>query len=162
MQISNGPVTGRLNFTIWHFIVFTALAFYCLGAAFLESFANYPVWHIIGKTDQWVPYHVALGARVIMVLALPTLALSLISNVLLLFFRPPAIARWLVWSTLLLLLVGVLSSFFIQIPMQMQLDKGYDEVLVNRLIISSFWLRELMGIIRCGLVAYMVYCIIKK
>jgi hypothetical protein len=165
MQTSGEPVRGarkRLVFTTWHFIVFNALAFYTLGAGFLEAFVNYPLWRIIGKADEWQAYHQALGPKIVAVLVIPVLGLSLVSNILLLFFRPPAIARWLVWSTLLLLLVGTLSSFFIQIPIQMQLSESYNEVLVDKLIVSSFWLRELMGIIRCGLVAYMVYCIIKN
>lgn len=165
MQTPSGAVIitpARQRFINWHFIVFTALAFYCLGASYLESFVNYPVWHIIGPSDQWVPYHVALGARVIVLLAFPTLVLSLLSNVLLLFFRPREIARWLVWSTLLILLTGILSTVFIQIPMQMRLDQGYNEVLVNKLISSSFWLREVTGAARCLLVAYMFYCIIKN
>lgn len=166
MQLSHGSAAGVVSrkqvFITWHFIFFTALTFYTLGAGYLESFVNYPVWYILGPSDQWIPYHVALGSRVIWVLAFPTLVLSLISNVLLLFFRPPAVGWWLVWCALLLLLVGILSSVFIQIPLQMQLDKGYNKVLVDHLISTSFWLRELMAAIRCGLVAYMVYCIIKK
>lgn len=149
-------------FITWHFIFFTALTFYTLGAGYVESFVNYPTWYILGKTDQWIEYHVALGSRIIVALAFPTLVLSLISNVLLLFFKPPEIARWMVWSTLLLLMVGILSSLFIQIPIQVRLDQGYNEALVDQLISTSFWLREVMAAIRCCLVAWMIYSIIKK
>jgi hypothetical protein len=149
-------------FITWHFIFFTALTFYTLGAGYLEAFVNYPLWHIIGKTDQWIDYHVALGPRIILALAFPTLVLSLISNVLLLFFKPPEITRWQVWITLLLLAVGILSTLFIQIPIQVRLDQGYNEALVDQLISTSFWLREVMAAIRCCLVAWMMYSIIKK
>ena len=155
-------MSRKQRFVAWHFIIFTALAFYTLGAGYLEAFMNYPLWHIIGQSDQWTNYHVALGPRVILLLAFPTLVLSLISNILLFFFRPTEIPRWLVWSTLLLLLVGILSTVFIQIPIQIRLDQGYNEALVNRLISTRFWLRELMAAARCILVAYMFYCIIKN
>jgi nitric oxide reductase large subunit len=155
-------MSRKQRFVSWHFIFFTALAFYTLGAGYLEAFVNYPLWHIIGKSDQWINYHVALGPRIILALAFPTLVLSLISNILLLFFKPPEIPRWLVWCTLLLLLVGILSTAFIQIPIQVRLDQGYNEALVNRLISTSFWLRELMAAARSILVACMFYCIIKN
>ena len=64
------------------FIAFVVLTFYSLGAGYLESFVNYPLWHIIGTTDRWVVYHQALGPRVIVVLAIPALVLSLSANVL--------------------------------------------------------------------------------
>ena len=73
------------------FIAFIVLTFYGLGAGYLESFVNYPLWHIIGGTDRWVAYHEALGPRVVVVLAIPALALSLIANVTAV--RPPTAGR---------------------------------------------------------------------
>jgi hypothetical protein len=88
------------------FIAFIVLTFYGLGAGYLESFVNYPLWHIVGTTDRWVDYHQALGGRVLVVLAIPALALALIANGLLFVRRPPAVPVWTVVATLSLLVVA--------------------------------------------------------
>ena len=139
------------------FVAFIALTFYSLGAGYLESFVNYPLWHIIGETDRWAAYHQALGPRVVIVLAVPALALSLLANVLLFFYRPAAVPTWTIVATLALLLVAIVSTIAIQIPIQMSLDVAYDRAAVDRLIRSSLWLRDVTGGIRAATAAYMLY-----
>jgi len=132
-----------------------------MGAAFVESFVNYPLWHIIGKTDTWISYHTALGPRIIATLAVPALLLQLITNILLIFFRPLAVPTWMIWVTLLLLLIAIASSAFIQIPIQFQLDSGYSTELVDHLISTDLSWRISITIIRCILTIYMLYCLLK-
>jgi hypothetical protein len=139
------------------FTAFVVLTFYTLGAGYLESFVNYPLWHVIGGTDQWRAYHVALGPRVVVVLAVPALVLQLIANVLLLFRRPPAVPLWAAAVTLILLIVAVVSTAAIQIPIQTQLDIAYDRAVVDRLIVTSLWLREVPAGIRAAIVALLLY-----
>ena len=127
------------------FVAFIALTFYGLGAGYLESFVNYPLWYIVGETDGWVAYHQALGPSC---LAIPALALSLIANVLLCVLRPPALPASSVAATLSLLLVGTASTMVIQIPVQTTLDVAYDCAALDRLISSSLWLRDIPGGIR--------------
>ena len=150
------PPPSSSTGSTYGFIAFIVLTFYGLGAGCLESFVNYPVWHIVGQTDRWVDYHQALGARVVVVLAIPALALSLIANVLLFVRRPPAVPVWTVAATLSLLLVVTVSTFAIQIPIQMALDVAYDRAAVDHLIWSSLWLRDIPGGIRAAVAAYML------
>lgn len=142
------------------FIAFIVLTFYGLGAGYLESFVNYPLWHIIGETDRWVAYHEALGPRVVVVLAIPALALSLIANGLLFVRRPPAVPAWTVAATLSLLLVSTASTVAIQIPIQMALDVAYDRAALDHLIWSSLWLRDIPGGIRAAVAAYMLRLVV--
>jgi hypothetical protein len=144
------------------FIAFIVLTFYGLGAGYLESFVNYPLWRVIGEADQWVAYHRALGPRVVVVLAIPAIALSLIANALLVFYRPAAIPLWTIVATLALLLVATVSTFTIQIPIQIALDAGYDRAAVDRLISSSLWLRDLPGALRAAIAAYMLHLVVER
>jgi hypothetical protein len=146
---------SKLN--LWTFILFVMVVMYSTGAGFVESFVNYPLWHIIGPTNVWIDYHQALGAKIIVTLAIPSLLISLTLNVWLFFKRPAAVPRWTVWACLILLLIACISSATIQIPIQAQLDSGYDKALVDKLIVSGFWLRDFVGILRLPLVAYMMY-----
>ena len=125
-----------------------------------RSFVNDPLWHIIGETDRWVAYHEALGPRVVVVLAIPALALSLIANVLLFVRRPPAVPAWTVAATLSLLLISTASTFAIQIPIQMALDVAYDRAALDHLIWSSLWLRDIPGGIRAAVAAYMLRLVV--
>lgn len=141
------------------FVAFIALTFYGLGAGYLESFVNYPLWYVLGETDRWVAYHQALGPRVGLVLAIPALALSLIANALLFVRRPPAVPAWTVAATLALLLLATASTIAIQIPIQATLGVAYDRAALDRLISSSLWLRDVPGGMRAVIAAYMLYLV---
>jgi hypothetical protein len=149
-------VSFRASAGSWTFVSFIVLTYFTLGAGYLESFVNYPLWHIVGETDRWVEYHRALGPRIAVLLAFPVLMLSPIANVLLFFVRPVSIPRWTVWSTLVLLVVSIVSTLVIQIPIQIQLDSAYDRAAVERLISTSLWLRDLVGGCRAIIAAYML------
>ena len=142
------------------FTAFIALTFYGLGAGFLESFVNYPLWYVLGETDRWVAYHQALGPRVVVVLAMPALLLSLIANALLLVRRPTAVPGWTVVATLSLLVVATVSTVAIQIPIQAALGVAYDPAALDRLISSSLWLRDVPGGVRAAIAAYMLHLVV--
>jgi hypothetical protein len=144
------------------FILFVIVILYSTGAGIVESLVNYPLWHIIGPSDVWVDYHKALGPKIILTLAIPSLLLSLVFNIWLFFKRPNGLPKWTVWTCLALLLIAVISSATIQIPIQAELDNGYSKELVDKLIVTSFWLRDLMAIIRVGVIGYMLYCVIDR
>ena len=142
------------------FMAFIALTFYGLGAGYLESFVNYPLWYIVGESDRWVEYHQALGPRVVVVLAIPALVLSLVTNALLFLRRPPVVPAWTVTATLSLLLVGTVSTLAIQLPLQTALDVAYDRTAIDRLISSSLWLRDIPGGMRAAIAAYMLHLVV--
>ena len=128
-----------------------------LGAGYLESFVNYPLWHIIGESDRWVAYHEALGPRVVFVLAIPALALWLIANVLFV-RRPPAVPAWTV--------VATLSQCWSARgrrrrpgPDPVALDVAKDRAALDHLFWSSRWPRGIPGGIRAAVAGYML-CVV--
>lgn len=146
----------------WTFVLFVFIIFYSTGAGFLEAFVNYPLWHIIGTSPSWTTYHQALGPKIIVILAIPSLLISLVLNVMIFFFRPLTIPRWTVWTCLIMLLMAFFSTIAIQIPIQIQLDTVYTRELVDELIVTSFWLRDVVGMVRIPVVCYMIYCAIQR
>ncbi|MBT1689884.1 hypothetical protein [Dawidia soli] len=151
--------TATSKSDLWIFVLFVFIIFYSTGAGFLESFVNYPLWKIIGPSEQWTEYRKALGPKIIPVLAVPSLLVSLILNVILFIKRPVEIPVWTVWACLGFLAVAFISTVFIQLPIQAKLDEGYDPKLLDRLIVSSFWLREMMSLLRIGVVFYMMIAV---
>jgi hypothetical protein len=125
----------------WIFVLAFALVFYGNGAAFVESFVNYPSWHLIGN-DTFLNYHRFIGPRVIAFLVAPAV-LGTVFTIILLRFRPAAIPLWSVWVAILLQIVVWVSTATIQVPIQLQLAaQGASAPLLERLMETNWWLRR--------------------
>src|SRR4051812_27571354 len=125
----------------WFFLITFALVFYGMGAASVESFVNYPTWSLIGA-NEFRAYHRALGPLIIGYMVIPML-LGTILTILLLWFRPASIPRWMIWLAIVLQLVVWVSTFTIQLPIQGQLSAdGLSLPLIERLRVTSFWFRR--------------------
>jgi len=75
--------------TPWPYILAFALIFYANGAAFIESFVNYPSWRLIGA-NEFVSYHQFISPRIIAFLVIPALSATVLTGVMLK-YRPAAI-----------------------------------------------------------------------
>ena len=125
----------------WVFAAACALVWYGNGAAFIESFVNYPSWRLIGA-GEFPTYHAFIGPRVIAFQVAPAL-LGTACTALLLRFRPAAIPLRLVWVALGLQTVIWVSTATIQLPIQFELGAhGFSAPLVDRLIETNWWLRR--------------------
>ena len=136
-----GAMQTSARISVWLFLVTFALTFYGMGAATVESFVNYPTWPLIGA-NEFLAYHRALGPLIIGYMVIPMLVATLLT-IFLLWFRPAAIPRWMVWLAVVLQLVAWASTFTIQLPIQGQLSaEGLSLPLMDRLRITSFWFRR--------------------
>src|SRR5918997_920911 len=107
MQASSKP-------SIWLFLMAFALVFYGVGASFVESFVNYPTWRLIGA-NEFRAYHQALSPLVIGYMVIPKI-IATILTVLLLWFRPAPIPRWVIRLAVVLQLIPWISTVAIQFP----------------------------------------------
>lgn len=138
----------------WIFLIAFALVFYGTGAAFIESFVNYASWHLIGA-DEFIAYHRFISPRVLTFLVAPLL-LGTGFTVLMLWSRPAAIPAWAVWAAIAAQAVVWVSTVTIQVPIQFQLsDHGLSVALIERLILTNFWLRRIPYAICAGLFLWM-------
>ena len=131
----------RATPSAWLFLITFALVFYGMGASFIESFVNYPTWRLIGA-EEFRAYHKAIGPLVIGYMVLP-LMIATVLTAALLWLRPAAIPRWAIILSLALQLTMWISTFTIQIPIQMELSTaGLSLPLIERLIFTNWWLRR--------------------
>jgi hypothetical protein len=153
MQTSTKP-------SIWLFLISFALVFYGMGASFVESFVNYPTWRLIGA-NEFRAYHQALGPLVIGYMVIPML-IATILTILLLWFRPAPIPRWAIGLAVVLQLIIWVSTFAIQLPIQMELSRnGLSLPLINRLIFTNWWLRKVPQIINALLFLWLMSLLLK-
>lgn len=122
----------------WVTPIFFALAFYGFGAGMTDSFVIYPAWYIVGQ-EEFVPYHQLIGKKIQLFIVLPLLVMT-VFTILMFWHRVNAIPKGLVWIALICTLIPWLSSAFIQIPIQIQLDHGKDIQLLDKLVFTD-WLR---------------------
>lgn len=138
----------------WIFVIAFALVFYGNGAAFVESFVNYPSWNLIGG-DEFVAYHRFIGPRVLAFLVAPAL-LGTLFTVLLLWSRPAVIPSKAVWAAIAAQAIVWISTAMLQVPIQMQLSAhGLSLELIERLIETNFWLRRIPYAACAGLFLWM-------
>lgn len=125
----------------WCVALFLACTFFSYGTAMMDYFLVYPSRLIIGERE-FVAYHALLEERIIPISVIP-FALLTILNVLLFWFRPGTLPRKYVWASLVCLLLDWLSSIFLQIPMNLQLNAGKDPALIEQ-VMDTNWGRVLL------------------
>lgn len=135
-------------------LLFFVLSFYCFGAGVMDSFVIYDGWRYVGA-NEFPVFHIEMGERIIALFVLPMIVLFIV-NIVLYWFRPAAIPRLWVTMALISQLVGWLSSIFIQIPIQLQLDHGKDEALLETLIVSD-WIRVVAWMLHIIIIITMLY-----
>ncbi len=149
------------NRSAWFFLFTFALVFYGLGAAAVESFVNYPTWRLIGA-NEFRAYHQALSPLIIGHMVIPLLVATLMT-ILLLWLRPTAIPRWMVWVAIGLQLAAWVSTFTIQLPIQGQLSAdGLSLPLIERLRVTSFWFRRVPYFLNAALFLWMMSLLLRS
>ena len=144
----------------WLFLIAFALVFYDMGASFVESFVNYPTWRLIGASE-FRAYHQALSPLVIGYMVIP-LIITTILTMLLVWFRPAPVARWAIWLAVVLQLIPWVSTVAIQFPIQVQLSRdGLSLPLIERLIVTNWWLRKVPQIINGLLFLWMMSLLLR-
>jgi hypothetical protein len=145
--------------TPWPYILAFALIFYANGAAFVESFVNYPSWRLIGA-NEFLGYHQFISPRVVAFLVVPALSATVLTGIMLK-YRPASIPAWSVWTALALQVVVWVSTAAIQIPLQLEFSsKGFSEERLASLLISNFWLRRIPLAVAAALFLWMTHRVI--
>lgn len=148
------------NFRRLYFTIVFALVFYVVGAAFVESFVNYPTWKLIGA-DEFKTYHQGLSVLIIKTMVLPWLA-EILLTVSLLWLRPRIVPRRAVAATLVFNSIIFISTVTIQIPIQIRLSAdGFSADLIDRLLATDP-IRWTFGIFKALLYLWMMSLVVRE
>ena len=120
----------------WCTAVFLALTFFSYGTAMMDYFLVYPSRLIVGERE-FVAYHALLEARILPISVVPFALITLL-NGLLCWWRPASVPKLYVWASLVCLLLDWLSSIFVQIPMNLQLNAGKDVALIEQVMATNW------------------------
>ena len=115
---------------------FCTVTFYSYGTAMMDYFLVYPSRTIVGN-GEFVAYHALLEDRIIPISVVPFAVLTVL-NIALLWQRPAGVPKALMWASLLCLLLDWVSSIFVQIPLNLQLNAGKDPALIQRVMDTNY------------------------
>lgn len=123
------------------FAVYILLSFYVFGGGIVNALVAYRTWRQVGP-NEFPAFHQVDSALIIPLFVI-FFFLSFVPQVLLLWFRPVMIPRWLVWLALALNTVVLVSTITVQIPIQLELDKRFSMELIDKLISTDMLYRRI-------------------
>lgn len=152
-------MTNRNRISTIVFSIYILLAFYVLGGGIVNSLVSYPTWRLVGE-NEFPKFH-QIDSSLIIPLFVIFFFLSFVPQILLFWFRPMIISKWLVWLALLFNLIALISTITIQIPIQLELDKRFSIELIDRLISTDMIYRRIPMALMAIINFLMLYKVVK-
>lgn len=152
-------MTNKNKISAIVFSVYILLAFYVFGGGIVNSLVAYRTWRVVGANEFPEFHHI--DSSLIIPLFVVFFFLSFVPQILLLWFRPVVISRWLVWLALLFNFIALISTITIQMPIQVELDKKFSIELIERLISTDFIYRRIPMLLMALINFIMLYKVVK-
>ncbi len=136
-------------------ILYFFLTIYSFSGGAVHGIANYSAWKLIG-TEEFPAVHKYINRRIFLVYV-PFFFLSVLVNIVLIWFHPAAV------STTLVVIAAVLNLFIwiitarVAIPIHNQLDRVKSVELIDKLARVHLYLRIIPGLILMIVSAAMMY-----
>lgn len=159
MQAGRDNNEQRNKISTLIFSIYVLLAFYVFGGGMVTSLVTYHTWKWVGP-NEFPKFHQSDNTYIIPVFVI-FFFLSFIPQILLFWFRPAIIPKWLVWLALLFNLTMLISSISIQIPIQLELDKRFSMELIERLISTDLTFRVIPMILLAITNFIMLYKVVR-
>ncbi|MEO6542055.1 MAG: hypothetical protein ABIN74_13715 [Ferruginibacter sp.] len=142
------------------FSVYILVAFYVFGGGIVNSLVAYRTWRAVG-VNEFPKFH-QIDSSLIIPLFVVFFFFSFILQILLFWFRPMVISKWLIWLALFFNLITLISTITIQIPIQIQLDKSFSLELIERLISTDMIYRRIPMLLMAITNFVMLYKVVKN
>ena len=134
-------MANKNKFATLVFSIYILVSFYVFGGGIVNSLVAYKTWRAVGVNEFQEFHHI--DSSLIIPLFVVFFFFSFVPQILLFWFRPRIIPKWLVWVALLFNLITLVSTITIQIPIQNELSKGFSKELIERLISTDMIYRRI-------------------
>jgi len=142
------------------FSVYILMTFYVFGGGIVNSLVGYRTWRAVGE-NEFPAFH-QIDSKLIIPLFVIFFFLSFIPQILLFWFRPMVISKWLVLGALIFNLITLVSTIIIQIPIQVELDQKFSLELIDRLISTDFMYRRIPMLLMAIVNFIMLYKVVNN
>ena len=136
------------------FLALCTLALVDTGAHVSQSYVNYPGWYVL-EAESFKAYHWPMTIRAGIFLLAPRFAEVLLALVLL-WFRPQAVQRWIVVAGIALTVGGILSTALISLPIHAQLDIQCNTPEIVSRLMATDWIRNVLEWTRAALYVWVL------
>ena len=133
-------MTNKNKISTLVFSAYILLAFYVFGGGIVNSLVAYKTWRAVGA-NEFPKFH-QIDSSLIIPLFVVFFFLTFIPQILLFWFRPVFIPKWLILLALFFNITSLASTIIIQIPIQTELDKRFSLELIERLIATDMIYRR--------------------
>jgi len=111
----------------------TALFLYCTGGSWMLQVVCYPTYALVGP-DEFVPFHVEFGKRLMRAFVAPALVANLLSFVVV-FYRPEGVSLMAALVVALCSIVILSTTMVFEVPRHNALDRdGKSDDLIRALV----------------------------
>ena len=131
---------------------------YMVGLIWMVQIVHYPLFAKVG-TEQYESYQTSHQTLTTFVVG-PPMLVEILTAVLLIWIRPPAVPDWLIYTALGILVIVWASTAFIQVPCHEKLTTEFDSAVHSRLVVSN-WIRTVGWTARGVLVTWMLIQVLK-
>lgn len=131
----------RDTFSSIIFSIYILLSFYVFGGGVVNSLVAYKTWRWVGPAE-FPKFHHVDSDWIIPVFVI-FFFISFFPQLLLFWFRPFVIPKWLVFLALVFNSITLISTVSIQIPIQIKLDEAFSLELINELIRTDMMFRRI-------------------
>jgi hypothetical protein len=135
------------------------LAFYTYGATVMEVFVYYPSWQHIHS--DWVEFKKLVDRLIIPRYVVPTM-LIYIPLIMMFWHRSTSLPKWTIWASLIGYLIPTISTMLVQLPIQFQLEEGFDQALYEKLVWTDLYYRQIAAFLGFALSGYMLFRVIRQ
>ncbi|MEO8232014.1 MAG: hypothetical protein ABI638_07005 [Ignavibacteriota bacterium] len=142
------------------FSIYILLSFYVFGGGIVNSLVAYRTWRWVGAEEFSKFHHV--DSELIIPLFVIFFFLSFIPQILLFWFRPIIIPRWMVFLALLFNLITLVSTITVQIPIQIKLDQAFSLDLIEKLISTDMIWRRIPMLLLAITNFSMLYMVVRR
>lgn len=142
------------------FSIYMAISFYVFGGGVVNSMVAYRTWRMVGPAEFPEFHHI--DSKFIFPFFVGFFFLSFIPQILLFWFRPIVVPKWMVFLALLLNLIVLISTITIQIPIQIKLDDAFSLPLINKLIDTDLIFRRIPMLLLAAINFAMLYKVVKQ
>jgi hypothetical protein len=136
-------------------ILYIFLTIYSFSGGAVHGAANYSAWKLIG-TEDFPTVHKYVNRRIFLIYV-PFFFLSVLLNIVLIWFHAPAVSTTLVVIAAALNLFIWIITATLAIPIHKQLDQAKSVELIDRLVAVHLYLRLIPGLILMIVTAAMMY-----
>ena len=132
---------------------------YMVGLIWMVQIVHYPLFAKVG-TEKYQEYQLGHQSLTTLVVG-PPMLVEIITAVMLLWYRPPGVPAWLIYSAMALVFMIWISTALIQVPCHEKLTSGFDASAHSRLVVSN-WIRTIAWTARGALVTWMLVYVLRQ